>query len=121
MNAKGAFGLQGERIAEKFLREKGLKIIARRFRTRSGEIDLIAMDGDEVVFVEVKARHSRRYGAPEESVTYTKRTHLRTVAFAYLAAKHLTRARFRIDVIAVELGSDGLPHVKHFRSAVGED
>lgn len=121
MNAKDTFGREGERIAEQFLRAAGLKIIARRFRTRAGEIDLIAMDGDEVVFVEVKARHSSRFGAPQESVTRTKRTHLRAVAFAYLKHARLPRARFRIDVVGVEPRKNESPRITHIKSAVGED
>ena len=121
MNSKDVLGLAGERLAEKFLRTSGLKIIARRFRTRAGEIDLIAMDGDEVVFVEVKTRRSARFGTPEESVTRTKRAHLRAVAFAYLSSAHRPRARFRIDVIAIEMRQNDSPQVTHIRSAVGDE
>lgn len=121
MNSKDVLGLAGERLAEKFLRASGLKIIARRFRTRAGEIDLIAMDGDEVVFVEVKTRRSGRFGTPEESVTRTKRAHLRAVAFAYLSSTHRPRARFRIDVVAIEVFVNESPRITHIRSAVGDE
>ncbi len=108
-------------MAEKFLRTRGLKIIARRWRTRSGEIDLVAMDGDEVVFVEVKARHSTWHGTPAEAVTRTKRDNLRATAAAFLKVKHFIRARYRIDVIAIDASCADSPRITYIRSAVGAD
>lgn len=120
MNSNDSFGLSGERAAEDFLRAAGLRIVARRWRTRTGEIDLIAMDGDEVVFIEVKARRTAAFGPPEEAVTRAKRDHLRAAAAAWLEAKRPAGAPFRIDVVAVEPAIGGPPRVTHIRSAVAE-
>src|SRR6185437_3918670 len=75
-------GDRGERAAARYLRSKGLRIITRGYRTRLGEIDLIARDGDTLVFVEVK---SRRRGVPAEAVTLAKQRRLTLAALQFLA------------------------------------
>lgn len=114
-------GLRGEDIAARHLASNvGMRILDRRWRSAHGEIDLVAEDRGEVVFIEVKTRRGGTYGLPEDAVTARKRDHLRSCAAAYLQAKRLTRRPYRIDVIAVSLGQDGA-RVAHFRSAVGEE
>jgi putative endonuclease len=117
---RDALGIKGEDVAARHLATLGCRVIARRWRTRLGEIDLVAMDGGEVVFVEVKTRLDTRFGSPEESVTAAKRRRLRAAAYAFLAARGIRDAPFRIDVIAVEPGPGGA-RVRHHRNAVGED
>ncbi|MEK9151760.1 MAG: YraN family protein [Patescibacteria group bacterium] len=114
---RAALGLLGERAAEHHLRKLGWRILGRRVRTRSGEIDLVAMDGAEVVFVEVKSRRSDAFGSPEESVTFRKRQKMRRAAHEYLRGADRP---YRIDVIAVEINGDRCS-IRHYRSAVGEE
>lgn len=115
MNANDRLGREGEDVAARYLKETGLRVIDRRWKTKTGELDLVAMDGGEVVFVEVKTRRSADYGPPEEAVTRTKREHLRRSALAWLDAHRAAGRPYRIDVIAV----DGAA-IRHVRDAVGE-
>src|SRR5687768_2581681 len=117
---RDALGLLGEDIAARHLAAAGCRILDRRWRTTCGEIDLVADDRGEVVFVEVKTRRGAGYGLPEEAVTARKRGHLRAAAVSYLMAKGLSGRPFRIDIVAVTL-ADGVPSLAHFRSAVGEE
>lgn len=96
----------GEEAASKFLTSLGYKIIERNYRKHYGEIDIIAMDGSVLVFVEVKTRKGDLYGLPEESITPWKIRHLiRSVKFYQLTHKHITED-IRIDVVSVSLNSD---------------
>ena len=101
MDARRLFGNKAERQAAKFLKAKGMTILARQFQTRFGEIDLIACDGDEIVFVEVKARQSDAFGAPEEAVTQTKLRKIAAVGEQFLDQRALNTVAFRIDVVAI--------------------
>ena len=101
MDARRLFGDKAERQAARFLKEKGMTILARQFQTRFGEIDLIARDGDEIVFVEVKARRSDAFGAPEESVTQAKLKRIAAVGEQFLDQKALSHLLFRIDVVEI--------------------
>ncbi len=93
-------GRSGEQRAKKLLEKKGYKILEQNYRTRFGEIDLIATDGDQIIFVEVKTRSSNRFGYPEESVTRQKITHLMRAAEQYiLGLNEMPKVRF--DVIAI--------------------
>ena len=77
-------GRRGEVEAAIFLRKEGFRIVARNFRVRAGEIDIIAVKGRSIVFVEVKARRSQDYGAPCEDVTMKKRLHIERAALCFL-------------------------------------
>ncbi len=112
------FGNRGEDQAADFLLAKGYKILARQYRTRFGEIDLIAKDGDEIVFVEVKARQSNHFGYPEEAVTSGKLEKIIQVGEFYLKENAWEHLPFRIDVVAIE-GKDGSANILHLE-AVGE-
>jgi putative endonuclease len=112
MRSKGALG---EALAEAFLREKGYEILARNYRTRQGEIDLIARQGSYVIFVEVKYRTGLAYGYPREAVGPAKRRRLLLCAQAYAAAMQLTDTDFRFDVIEI-LDQEGLG-VEHIENA----
>ena len=95
-----SLGEKGEGLAEKFLRKKGYKILQRNFKTRIGEIDIIASDGDYLVFVEVKSRKSLEYGQPFEAVNRHKRRKIANVAMMYLKRlKEVPPCRF--DVVSV--------------------
>lgn len=117
---RAARGLRGERVAERMLTMKGCRILARRWSCRYGEIDLIAMDGDEVVFVEVKARTGSTFGRPESGVGYRKRVRLRRAAFVWLERNGMVGRSFRIDVVAVLLGETTC-RVRHLIAAVSAE
>src|SRR6187431_3160468 len=110
---RAALGLLGEDVAARHLAAAGCRILDRRWRSAHGEIDLVAEDRGEVVFVEVKARRGAAYGLPEEAVTARKRAHLRAAAMSYLRAKGLSARPFRIDIIAVTF-SGAVPALAHF-------
>lgn len=111
------FGDSAEGLAAKFLQKKGLRILGRQYRTKLGEIDLIAKDGDEIVFVEVKARKSAAFGYPEESVTPAKLRKIANTAEMYMREKNFTGRPYRVDVIAIEFHFDP-PRITHIE-AVG--
>jgi len=94
-------GMEGEDLAARFLEEKGYSILERNYRFDRGEIDLVAKDGQDLVFVEVKARHSQNYGAPEESVTPSKEAQLKKVAEGYLYEHNIENQSCRFDVVTI--------------------
>jgi putative endonuclease len=100
-------GKRGEALAAQAIMERGAQILARNVRTPYGELDIVARQGGELVFVEVKARSSRAFGVPEKSLTATKQAHLVASAQYFLAANQQNEADWRIDVVAVEFGPGG--------------
>ena len=95
-------GRRGERAAEKYLRRNGYRIVARNFRAAGAEIDLIAMDGETLVFVEVKTRRSRDAGAPEEAVDARKQTRMRRAAEVFARRYRADEIEMRFDIVAVD-------------------
>ena len=93
----------GESLAAKHLKARGYEILARNYRARRGEIDLIARDGEFVVFVEVKTRRSLKFGLPQAAVTLQKQRQISKVALAYLQSRNLLDTPCRFDVIAIHL------------------
>ena len=115
-------GAWGEELALHLLEAQGYDIRARNWRAPGGEVDLVAQDGDTVVFVEVKTRTGSRFGTPEEAVTAIKRRRLQRAAWAYLLAHDLLDAPWRIDVIAVDRSAGpGAPRIEHYQDAVDAD
>lgn len=113
-------GRLGEIIAARFLEKNGFKVIDRNFYTRYGEIDLIAENGDEILFCEVKARTSSEYGYPEQAVDYYKIRKILKAIGVYLQARDLNKF-WRLDVISVEMNkADKKAKVKWFKN-VGID
>jgi len=113
---KQATGKAGQHAAETLLKNKGYHIINRNFHSRTGEIDLVARDCDYIVFVEVKARHSLKYGYPREAVTRTKQKRIIKTALAYLTFHGLTDSNIRFDVIEVLLQNEQV-YVSHIENA----
>ncbi len=108
-------GDRGEQEAARYLRRQGLRILHRGYRTDLGEIDLIALDGDVVVFVEVKAR---RQGVPAEAVTPEKQRRLTLAALHFLKKHGLLEQRSRFDVVAIIWPEDANPpQIEHIRDA----
>ena len=100
-------GKKGEELAAEFLKDKGYEILTRNFRSKFGEIDIIAKKGDFLVFVEVKTRWSREYGTPEEAVTKSKlRSIVKTGEYFKLLNPETPEA-MRIDVVAIDLSPQG--------------
>lgn len=115
MRAMRRLGIEGEELAVRFLKKKGYKIVLRNFKSPVGEMDIIAEDGDTLVFVEVKTRTDDSFGHPFEAVTPRKREKLRKVALGYLKhSRRDTPARF--DVLSIE--TDGANHnIEHIKDA----
>ena len=113
VNAVGAYG---ERLAARYLVERGMQILDRNWRCDQGEIDIVAMDGSCLVIVEVKTRRTLAFGAPVEAVTTVKAARLRRLAACWVA-EHRSRtdsvADIRIDVIGVFRPSRGPVQIEH--------
>jgi putative endonuclease len=118
----GLLGDRGERYAARYLRRQGFKIVARQYSNRLGEIDLIAVDGPSVVFVEVKTRTSDAAGMPVEAVDERKQRQIVRAALAYLKQHRLLEQPVRFDVVSV-LWPRGArrPDVCHYRNAFSSD
>ena len=112
-----SLGKSGEERACRELERRGYAILARRYRTRFGEIDIIARDGPTIVFVEVKARTSDRYGDPAAAVTLHKQAKVTAMAEDFLARRHLHGAPCRFDVVAIAFGPGGELKVDVFQDA----
>jgi putative endonuclease len=118
MNRRKQIGRQGEEIAAKYLTDKGYKILQRNWCCSTGELDIVAENGDTLIFVEVRTRRGERFGTAEESITSLKQARLVELAQTYLQEVVPLHQSWRIDVIAVQLGH-GLPQVNHIENAVG--
>lgn len=112
-------GSRGEKLAVDFLKGLGYKIVQMNFRCRQGEIDIIAQQGECLVFVEVRTKKSSDFGTPEESVTYSKREKLISLANIYLQTLDSPPPSWRIDVVAVELTPDNkISRLEHIENAI---
>ena len=110
-------GRRGERAACRFLLKKGFDIVARRYRGRGGEIDLIAFEGGILVFVEVKTRHSRDYGDPREFVDWEKQQRFRRTAEEFIAKHDLGQFPYRFDIVSVVASQNGAEEIALYRNA----
>lgn len=106
--ARKNLGESGERVAALFLEQRGYKILGRNFRTRGGELDLIAQDADGLAFVEVRTRRGEALGAPEESLTAPKRRKLLAMAQQFLGTyPQYADCAWRIDFVGIQLDRAG--------------
>jgi putative endonuclease len=111
-------GRDGEAVAERYLRRLGYRVLDVRCRTRLGELDLIALDGRTIVFVEVKTRSSVASGAPFEAVDRDKQQRLTRTALEWLKRRRLLGQSVRFDVVGIVWnGPQGEPELRHFRHA----
>lgn len=94
-------GRLAENKAAGFLRQKGYKILCANYRTKLGEIDIIAKDKDTLVFVEVKSRQTGRFGLPQEAVSGSKQRQISKVALSYLKENNLFDHKARFDVVSL--------------------
>jgi putative endonuclease len=113
-------GEEGETAACRHLEAQGFRILARNFRCRSGEIDVVARDGDVTVFVEVKDRHGRSHGEGHESVTFGKRQRVVRAARIFAAARGLSDSPARFDVVSIDR-EGGATRIRHDRGAFDAD
>lgn len=112
----GRLGDRGEDVAARYLESQGFRILERQYRSHFGEIDLIATDGDTIVFIEVKTRTSSAAGDPTEAVDRAKQRKITKSALAYLKQRGWLERRSRFDVVAI-LWDSGQPIIRHYRSA----
>lgn len=96
-------GKRGEDLAASFLAEAGYRIIERNYRCLFGEIDIVAEEGETLVFVEVKSRRSNAYGDPQVAVGHQKQKKISRISVYYLEERHLRHRPARFDVVAVKL------------------
>ncbi|HEY5731309.1 MAG TPA: YraN family protein [Anaerolineales bacterium] len=109
-------GQWGEETAAKYLTQKGFEIVGRNIRTPYGEIDIVAKQGDTILFVEVKTRTSNKMGLPEVSVTTRKREHMVACAEHYAAEHEIDH--WQIDVISIEGKPGKEPVITYFENAI---
>ncbi|GBC92538.1 hypothetical protein HRbin15_01008 [bacterium HR15] len=114
---QGALGKWGEQVVAEWLERQGFVLLARNWRRREGELDFIAMQGDILVFIEVKTRRSKAFGAPEESVDERKQCQLTRLAQRYLDENpSLAFNECRFDVVVVDLTGNRL-RLRHYPNA----
>jgi putative endonuclease len=119
-----AFGHAAETLAERYLRRKGFRILERNRRSITGEMDLIAETGDVLVFVEVKARRTRRFGGAASAVDVRKQKRLIRLAAQYLAYHRIQNRPCRFDVVLYDgdpADSSGFDHIENAFEVPGED
>ena len=115
MNAKDELGRTGEQVAVEYLERAGLRILDRNWRSRDGEVDIVASERRVLVVCEVKTRSGTRFGTPLEAVTRHKRARLRRLAAQWLVAHGVLFDEVRIDVIGVLKDKSGEFQIEHVR------
>jgi putative endonuclease len=105
--ARQTLGKIGEDLACRELERRGYAILARRYRRRGGELDIVARDGPTLVFVEVKAREGRAFGEAAEAITLRKRRRIISLALDYMVRHRHTECACRFDVVSIEVKPGG--------------
>lgn len=108
-------GAQGEALAASYLEQRGHHVLARNWRTRQGELDLITRDGSSLVAVEVKTRSGSGYGNPLEAITVQKARRLRRLLLSWVRSERPGRARLRVDAIGITLRAGEKPRIDHLQ------
>lgn len=119
-DSRGRLGQLGEALACRALVRRGYAILATRYRTRSGELDIVAEHRGTLVFVEVKTRRSRRFGTAGEAVTRAKRRRLARMAEEFLTRSGLGGRPCRFDVVTVDWGPPGVVEIYPGAFGLGE-
>jgi len=118
MTTRQQRGQNAEALAANFLRERGYSIIATNWHCRYGEIDIVARQGETIVFVEVRARSLGGTATAFESIGARKQARLTAAAQSYLAAHELDDSNWRVDAIAVGLRGSADPVIEHVENAL---
>lgn len=116
-----ALGDRGEDAAAAYLTNVGMTVVERNWRAKSGEVDIVALDGEQIVLVEVKTRRTVSAGTPEDAVTPTKQRRYRRLAQAYLAHAGTPEASVRFDVISILVIAEDRALLRHHRAAFTAD
>lgn len=116
----GALGKAGEEAAARHLEQSGYRVLARNYRIRGGEADLIAEKGGFIVAVEVKSRATQTFGTPAQAVTSEKARRVLRAGRAYCRSQGISLAKLRCDVMAVEPDPEGKFALRHYPNAFGE-
>jgi putative endonuclease len=116
MNNKST-GNEAEKAAAGYLRQKGYKILERNYSTVIGEIDIVALDGDVLCFIEVRSRSSKDYGGALQALSRKKQRRVTRAALAYIKAKRLEEVEMRFDFAAVEVCPDGATSIELIKNA----
>lgn len=109
-------GMLGQNEAERYLTNKAYRIIEKNYRAKTGEIDLIARDGDYIVFIEVKYRNNLQFGLPREAVNAQKQRRIRRTAQHYITVHQIHNQDFRFDVMDI-LNENGQLQITHITNA----
>lgn len=117
MGGNKALGAFGEDLAAKYLEDNGYKVLERNFGSRTGEIDIIALDGDTMVFIEVKTRTGERFGMPSEAVSFLKQKKLVKTALYYMQTRRLLDYMSRFDVIEIVVDEENNRQINLIRDA----
>lgn len=118
MRAKDAVGRYGERVAERFLTDRGWRILDRNWRGAGGELDLVALEGTTLVVVEVKTRSGTGFGHPAQAVGPAKQARLRRLTGQWLAEHDVRPAEVRVDVVCVLRSAAGPAEIEHLRGVL---
>lgn len=117
MYERHVLGKQGEDMAVEYLQNNGYKILERNFFCKQGEIDVIALDKDYIVFIEIKTRSNTEFGLPSEAVTERKIKHILKTTKYYLYTRNLEDANIRIDAIEIYIrGKEH--HINHIKQII---
>ncbi len=114
-------GIQGEKLAQDFLKKRGYRIVETNYRCPPGEIDIVARHQDFLVFVEVRTKTSLAFGSQQESITPAKKERMRAAAYHYQQNHDDLPSLWRIDFVAVTLSQQGEAHIELIENAVGEE
>lgn len=116
-DGRAELGRRGEDLAAAYLTERGHVLLARNWRCRGGELDLVSTDGDRLVVSEVKTRSGTGYGVPAEAVTGAKAARIRRLAQVWLTEHRMRFCEVRFDVLAVLLLPGEAPRIEHYEGA----
>jgi putative endonuclease len=117
MDDRAGLGTAGEKAAERFLRRLKYRIVTRNYRCPAGELDIVALDGKIVVFVEVKTRTGREHADPQDAVNTQKRRHMHRAAQFFIRHTGSEDRQFRFDVVAIVQTPDGSLQTEHLPGA----
>ena len=118
IDSRKEVGAKGEKLAVKFLKRKGYKIVQRNYRCKLGEIDIVARQDRTVVFVEVKTRQTQEFGPPQSAVTAAKKRQISRAALWYIKEKKLVDQSCRFDVIGISSSPESRkPKIEHIENA----